>query len=177
MKEFMQHNTDKSSMKIIDSYPIAIDPASHILSIRVDNTWRHLLRIAPTSVNRVLPTSNQRCHFFGDGQSFDDSQLLLSYDAAGAVSGIWKLFRGHWDDCFPPEEARGQPVLCASVRFLFASTQDRSRFMEGLASLLETTARRASPSSTAVKQIAAAMGRSPSPPRELHVALVTAVHE
>jgi hypothetical protein len=162
-------------MKLLDNYPIAIDPASQIISVRfvlgAKATWQHLQRIPPSRVNRTLPTSNQRCHFFGDGDAFETSELVIAYDAVGSVSDLWYLRRGHWHQVLIPEESTGQVSLHPSVRFVFADTSDRDCFMSNFQQMIE-----AADNATLIKQsnmlsLIRMVGRAPIPPRELNVVL------
>lgn len=161
---------------ILDRFPIAIDPASQFLSIRQTDEeqsppvrqWSHLRRVMPARAHIAIPTSNTRVHFFADGESFESSRIILSYDAIGSISGIWHLVGNRWDECALPEEWTGQPVSVPSVRFMFNSTEDRAEFIKNFNQLASDAAASRKISNKHVLALLRASSRSPLPYRVVH---------
>ena len=169
----MTNDTGKepSVFSSVDNYPVAIDTASQVISVRLTtpdgnkSQWIHLRRAQPSAVNHVIPANHQRSHFFVDGESFESSWLTLSYDAVGAISGIWKLASGHWSDCPLPEEYTGQVSLSPSVRFQFANLQDRDEFIRNFNKLVSDAAAAKPVAAKHVLAMIRTTGRSPAPYR------------
>ena len=161
----------KMSFKSVDHYPIAIDPSSQVISVRLTtadathSNWKHLSRAQPSRVHGGIPTNNQRVHFFIDGESFESSQLALSYDSVGAVSGMWQLRNGRWDECVLVEEYTGQVTLSPSVRFVFANLSDRDEFVRNFNRLTSDAAAAKPVTPKHVLAMQRASGRSPTPYR------------
>ena len=175
MSEHIDTRNEGETVTHLDSYPIVIDPVSQLISVRLlqapaTHKWLHLQKISPSKAHAVVPTSNQRCHFFTDSLNLENATIILTYDSVGAISSAWVFCKNNWEELLLTEEATGQPSLCPSVRFQFASLKDRSAFLSSLSQASKEAAEARTINVKNIMSLLRLIGRCVTPPRVVSVA-------
>jgi hypothetical protein len=159
------------------NYPLVIDPASPAIDLlfteEVDSSTdtkpvcRQLGRIAS---DFPFTQTTDQAHVFADNDSIELAKYLLVYNAVGRLTQLWtRTSKQNWNVHDVTPEAAGSLDLYPSIRLLFASKLDQTRFMQLLRSMSLAMQQSSSPSPRDAAEMMLIVGRSPEQPRLIYV--------
>lgn len=172
-------------MFFIKNVPIVIEPGVRALEAEfVINDPKAGQRLVPVQLARValdeieitklpfIPTTRLP-HVFSITSDIDKSCALVVYDSAGRISSLFTKDKKQksWERFDIAEEHSGKSVTQFSVRFMFNTARDRSKFLAAMEKITEKVGREEKPDIAEVMEAIRPLARSRVAPVSVPVAI------
>lgn len=156
----------------LKDFPLVVDPAAQFLEVKLrpaldarQSIWRQLYRLNPSFQESPFILTNHTVHLFGSAVRLAACEFVLCYDHTGCLHALWYQENSAWEQLELPEELTGNIPRNPSVRFIFADTTDRDRFMRLFGQMIEAVRALDRPSASDAHEAITILGRAPHPPR------------
>ncbi|NDD53140.1 hypothetical protein EBZ39_04535 [bacterium] len=172
-------------MFTIKNVPIVIEPGVRALESEIAvNDHVAGFRTVPVQLTRVpleetsaeklpfIPTTRTP-HVFSVSANLDTSLALVLYDSLGRISTLYTRNKPDtsWERFDIAEEHAGKSITQFSVRFVFASQKDRSKFLTAMEKIVDQAGREIKPNIEDVMAALRPLARSRVAPVVIPVAV------